>query len=114
MAEASAPMNGIPLREFLAGLRQEMLEAQKDALASGSGRDRDRLRFAVGPVEVEFTLAATKELDGKAGVKFYVFELGGGGSASTVSTQRVKLTLTPVTGDGRRFEVNTLLGEDPA
>lgn len=102
MAKEGIPLEGIPLREFLSGLRQELLEAQRDAEASGG----DRLRFAVGPVNVEFTLAATREVDGKAGVRFYVFELGGGASANTVSTQRVSLTLTPMTGDGARFDVS--------
>jgi hypothetical protein len=95
---------GIPLRDFVAGLREELRAAHEDAEAASA--DSDQVRFTVGPVNVEFTLAATRELDGKGGVKFYVFELGGGGSTSTTSTQRVSLTLTPTTGDGSPLNVS--------
>jgi Trypsin-co-occurring domain 2 len=103
LPEESLADEGIPLSRFLAGLRHELLKAQADAQARDD--DWQRLRLSVGPVTVEFTLAATHAKDGKGGIEFYVFKLGGGASASSVSTQRVTLTLTPTTGDGDQFQV---------
>jgi hypothetical protein len=56
------------------------------------------LRFGLGPVELEVTVALSRE--GKAGgkVKFWVAEVNAEGKLSSTSTQRIKLTLNPTLG----------------
>jgi hypothetical protein len=95
--------NLVPLRDFVAALRSELLAAHNDGLAPGS--DENSPRFVVGPVNIEFTVTAKKDAEAKGGVRFYVFELGASGSVGTESTQRVSLTLTPVTKDNDPYDV---------
>ncbi len=94
--------NWLSLSDFVAALRTELRTAHEDA---ERGKRADGPRFVVGPVTVEFTMAARKEAEGRAGVRFYVFELGGGGSVASEATQRVTLTLTPTTKDGGSYKV---------
>jgi hypothetical protein len=46
-------------------------------------------------------------------VRFYVFELGASGSVASESTQRVSMTLTPRTKDGRLYQVFDSAPERP-
>jgi hypothetical protein len=103
--------NWMSLRAFVAGLRAELRAAHEDAEA-GAQPDSEP-RFVVGPVNVEFTLAARKEADGKGGIKFYVFEFGAGGSVSKETTQRVSLTLTPLTKDGKAYDMSDTMSAIP-
>jgi hypothetical protein len=80
--------NEVPLSEFVAALRSELREAQKDADES--------FPIEIGPVTVEFTLLTRKEGEGKAGFKFWVVEAGVTGKLATESTQRVTLELQPL------------------
>lgn len=89
MAEESL----IGLREAIRSLRTELAAAIKE----GEG---DPLRFRLGPVEVEFTMGVTREKGAEGGVKWWVISLGAKASQETVATQRVKLSLTPVTATG--------------
>jgi Trypsin-co-occurring domain 2 len=102
--------NLVPLRDFVAGLRSELKAAHDDAEQDGS---QDGPRFAVGPVNVEFTLTAKKDASAKGGVRFYVFEFGASGSVGSEWTQRVSLVLTPETKDGRSYKVSDAMQDDP-
>jgi hypothetical protein len=94
----------IELSEFVGALRAELEKARADAdQAHTEGSD---IRFTVGQITVQFTVAASREGQGQAGVKFYVFSLGGSVTASTETTQQVTLTLTPARADGRPVEVS--------
>jgi Trypsin-co-occurring domain 2 len=94
----------IELGEFLGALRAELEKARAEGV---SARERGSdVRFTVGEVTIEFTIAASREGQGQAGVKFYVFSLGGSVTASIETTQRVSLTLTPTRADGRPLEVS--------
>jgi Trypsin-co-occurring domain 2 len=94
----------IELSEFLGALRAELEKARAAGIsAREQGSD---VRFTVGEVTIEFTIAASREGQGQAGVKFYVFSLGGSVTASTETTQRVTLTLTPTRADGKPLEVS--------
>jgi hypothetical protein len=94
----------IELSEFVGALRAEL---EKARAAGDAARQRGSdIRFGVGQVTVEFTVAASREGQGQAGVKFYVFSLGGSVTASTETTQRVTLTLNPTRADGRPLEVS--------
>ena len=78
----------IELGEVIGELRREL----QSAMAAGEG---EPLRFELGPVELEATVAVEKGGGGSARVRFWVVELGGDASVSQSSTQRIKLTLQP-------------------
>lgn len=80
----------IDLVDVIRDLRSQIGQAQ----VASAGED---LQFEVGPIELEMSVAVTAEVSGQAKVRFYVLELGGGGKDSEVSTQRMKITLTPRT-----------------
>jgi hypothetical protein len=85
----------IELAEVIGELRRELQAAMND----GEG---EQLRFELGPVELEATVAVEKGAGGGAKVRFWVIELGGEAKASEISTHRVKLSLQPrVAGGGR-------------
>lgn len=83
----------IELAEVLSELRAELDRARLEAEGSA-------LRFGLGPVELEVTVALGRE--GKAGgkVKFWVAEVNAEGKLSSASTQRIKLTLNPTLNTG--------------
>jgi hypothetical protein len=78
----------LELAEVITELRAELQKAI-DAAA------RERLRFELGPVDLEATIGLEKGTGGGAKVKFWVLELGGDVKASRTSTHRIKLTLEP-------------------
>jgi hypothetical protein len=81
-------VEGIDLQETLDALRAELGSAVERAARKG-------VVFPVRQVELEFHVGVTKTGDGKAGIRFWVVELGAGRSHATESIQRVKLTLDP-------------------
>jgi Trypsin-co-occurring domain 2 len=81
-------METIGLSETIGALRAEL------AAAAAMARDAD-IQFPVGGVQLEFHFGVTKTGEGKAGVKFWVVELGGGGSYASESIQTVTVTLDP-------------------
>lgn len=84
-----APKGVVPLSTAVAALRDELTQAWWD------GRDRS-LRFKPSPVELTLQVAVTWAGKGKAGVRWWLIELGGEVSRESVNTQTVKLTLEPV------------------
>ena len=78
----------IELSEVIANLRSELDTARRE----GTGKD---LRFELGPVELELSIAVEKTAGGTAKVRFWVVELGTDGKISSSSTQRIKLILNP-------------------
>jgi hypothetical protein len=78
----------VALADVVANLRAELAEAMK----AGEGEE---LRFELGPVEVELTVAVDREAKPGAKVKFWVLELGADTKLGSTSTQRIKLTLDP-------------------
>ena len=49
-----------------------------------------------GPVELEFEVAVTRTGGGQTGVQLWVLTLGGKGELAHATTQRIKITLQPV------------------
>jgi hypothetical protein len=96
---------GVPLARFVAGLREQLREAQ-------ASRDPS-LQFAVGPVSVEFTMVTEQEGGPEAKVRFWVVEAGGSARWSKGSTQKVSLTLTPVNEQGEPVNIADRLAEMP-
>jgi Trypsin-co-occurring domain 2 len=78
----------VALADVVANLRAELAEAMR----AGEGEE---LRFELGPVEVELTVAVDREAKPGAKVKFWVLELGADATLGSTSTQRIKLTLDP-------------------
>jgi Trypsin-co-occurring domain 2 len=78
----------IELAEVIGELRREL----QQAMTAGEG---EPLRFELGPVELEATVAVEKGGGGGAKVRFWVIELGGDAKVGQTSTQRIKLALQP-------------------
>jgi hypothetical protein len=78
----------VELAELIDQLRTELSVAMR----AGAGAD---LRFEIGPVDLEVTVAVTKEATPGAKVKFWVVELGTDAKLGSGTTQRIKLTLDP-------------------
>jgi hypothetical protein len=90
------PEVDVPLASAIEALRRELIAALD------AGKDAD-VRFALGPIELEFAVEVSRESGGEAGVKFWVVALGGKGSRSSGATHTVRLSLSPVrAGDGDR------------
>jgi Trypsin-co-occurring domain 2 len=78
----------VELAELIGQLRAELTKAMR------SGQDEE-LRFEVGPVELELTVAVQRDGAAGAKVRFWVVELGSDAKVAAASTQRIKLTLDP-------------------
>lgn len=81
-------MDGIGLSQAIETLRQELSDAQ------ASGRDGE-VRFALETVDLELSVAVTKDANGKVGWKI----IEAGGSVGTERTQTIRLSLKPLSGD---------------
>jgi hypothetical protein len=86
-------MKEIGLSEAVRAVRAE-LEAARLA-----GADED-IRFEVGPIEIEFEVAVTREAQAGGKVKVWVVEAGAEGTVGKSTTHRVALTLNPTTAKG--------------
>ncbi|MBP5892968.1 trypco2 family protein [Streptomyces scabiei] len=65
------------------------------------------IRFQVGPIELEFTVALTRDRSVKGGVKAWVVTADAEGRRSTEHTHRITLSLTPVSAStGESPEIN--------
>ena len=78
----------IELSTMISELRRELNQA------IDAGAD-ERLRFELGPVEVEVTVGLDNKGAGGAKVRFWVVEIGGDAELARSSLQRIKLTLQP-------------------
>lgn len=78
----------VELAEVIGQLRAELTSA----MAAAEGED---LRFGLGPVELELTVAINKEASSGGKVKFWVVEGGVDGKLVSSMTQKIKLTLDP-------------------
>ena len=92
----------IELSEVIGELRPEL----QQAMDTGRGQP---LRFELGPVELEATVAVEKGGGGGAKVRFWVIELGGDAKASQTPTQHIKLALLPRLASG---ETAVVVGDE--
>ena len=92
-------MEQLALADTVEALRAELARAA--AAGAGAG-----FQFPVAGVQLEFHVAVTKTGEGKAGVKFWVVELGGAGSYAREEIQTVTVTLgAPVDQDGEPVKI---------
>jgi hypothetical protein len=87
--EPQAPPGAVGLSAAIGALREELFRAWWD------GREKS-LRFRPSPVELELQAAVTSAGKGRAGVKWWLLELGGEVSRESVVTQTLRVTLDPV------------------
>lgn len=96
----------IPLADAIAALRAQLTEAQRQ------GEDQE-IRFAVGPVEVEFQVVASREGEAGGKIGFRLFGLGSEATArgklGDARTQKIKITLTPQDDGGDTIFVADLV-----
>lgn len=90
----------IELAEMIRELRQELNAALLDG-PSGV------VRFELGPVEIEATVAVGRKGGAGGKVRFWVVEAGVDGQSETSRTHRISLTLHPklVAPDGMHHSV---------
>lgn len=86
-------MKDIELSDMLVTLRKELMDAQK----KGAAQD---LKFKVEDVELEVQFTTTNDLDGKVGVKFWVYNAEAGGKTSDQTVHRLRLKLIPQLSGG--------------
>lgn len=91
-------MAEIGLSDAVRALRAE-LEA-----AVSEGADQ-RIQFAASAIEMEFHVGVTKSAEAKGGIRFWLVELGGGGTYASESIQKVKLSLEPVLAGGGKVTI---------
>lgn len=100
-------MEKIGLVETIDALRSELVAAVKKA----QGQE---IQFPIGSVQLEFQVGVTWDAEAKAGVRFWVLELGASGSYANESVQKVTLNLeAPVDLEGRAVKVTRLLQQKP-
>jgi hypothetical protein len=85
----------IELSDLIRELRQQLTTA----LADGDG---EVVRFELGPVEIEATVAVSREAGTDAKVRLWVVDAGMNGKYAQAQTQRITVTLAPqiVAADG--------------
>ncbi|MCR8947293.1 hypothetical protein NW249_34975 [Streptomyces sp. OUCMDZ-4982] len=94
-AENTHDLDGIELADAVESIRNQLVEAASRA----TGRP---LAFAVGDIQMEFTLELRKEAKAGGKVKAWVVEAGTDASLATGRTHKVAFTLSPrntVTGE---------------
>ncbi len=84
----------IGLQEAIAALRTELIEA---VMASQG----EKLRFEVGEITMEFQIEVERSMEAKGGLKFYVVDLGAGGTEKAKDVHKVVIPLKPVRADGK-------------
>jgi Trypsin-co-occurring domain 2 len=87
-ASTDSPEGLVSLSAAIGALRGELTRAWWD------GRNQS-VRFKPSPVELTLQVAVTSAGKGKAGVRWWLIELGGELSRESVVTQTVKVTLEP-------------------
>jgi hypothetical protein len=83
-----APNSDIDLTRAVAAVRDQLMEA------AAQGGD-ERIRFAVGPIQLEFTVELRIDVTAKAGVRAWIFNADASAGRSSAHTHKVSLTLTP-------------------
>jgi hypothetical protein len=96
----------VGLADVIRSLRAELSAAVEEGRGQG-------LRFRVGPVELEFELAVTKEGSGGGGVRFWVISAESKLIRSTATTHRIKFSLAPIVS-GPEGEIEAVVTDEVA
>lgn len=106
-SEGNGKSTNLPLAETIQTLRKELQLAQQQSLNEG-------ILFGIDKVELELKVVIGRKTSGHGGVEFYVIRAGGEHERSGETTHNVKLTLTPVTADGKRVNVSSQSDKQPS
>ncbi|WP_266735762.1 trypco2 family protein [Streptomyces platensis] len=82
----------IELSEMIRELRRELTAA----ISEGDG---ERVRFELGPVEIEASVTVSKEAGGDAKLRFWLADTGAAAKLARADTQRITFTLHPRLAD---------------
>jgi hypothetical protein len=88
MSDSGIDDSGIDLAVAVTAIRDQIMAA----VASGAG---ERVKFEVGPIELEFSVELRHDASAKAGVRAWVFSAGVATAESASQIHKVSLTLTP-------------------
>lgn len=99
VGDDAAEGSWVGLPEAIESLRVDLARAWWDG-------QRQRVRFRVEPVELTVQVGLTRTTKGTAGAKWYVLTIGGEKTRQTVTTQTLKLRLTPVLFDEESNELS--------
>jgi hypothetical protein len=93
----------------------DTIEALRDELVAAMEQAREKaVQFPVTGVQLEFHVGVKKTGEGKAGLKFWVLELGSGGSYARETIQKVIVTLgAPVDAAGVPVKVSDTTEQRP-
>ena len=92
-------MEKIGLVQTIDALRSELARAIEQA------KDQD-IQFELRSIQLEFQVGVTWEAGTKAGLKFWVLELGADGNFTKESVQKVTLVLdAPLDGEGNPIKI---------
>ncbi|WP_369213096.1 trypco2 family protein [Streptomyces flavofungini] len=94
----------IELSDMIRELRNQL------SVALADGAD-DAVRFELGPVELEATVAVSREGGADAKVRLWVVDAGANGKYAHAQTQRIAVTLVPkVRAPGENGTRSLLIG----
>ena len=88
-----SPIERIELKDSITALRKELIES----ILAAQG---EALRFEVGEITLEFQVEVEKAREGKGGIRFWVVDMGAGGSLKDKAIHKVTIPLKPVTKGG--------------
>lgn len=90
------------LANAIRAVRAALLDARDDANGRG-------MPFEVGPVELQVTVAFTKDASVRGELKVLVADGQAGGGVTGQTTHQVKVTIQPLRPDGTKARI----GDDP-
>ncbi|MFE2964066.1 trypco2 family protein [Streptomyces sp. NPDC059340] len=97
----------IELSDMIRELRRQLTTSLAD------GAD-EAVRFELGPVEIEATVAVSREGEANTKVRLWVVDAGANGKYAHAQTQRIKVTLAPkvVSADGSLSQTVLIVGDE--
>jgi hypothetical protein len=101
------PEGLVNLADAIGALRDELIRAWSSA-------QQQRLRFRPGPVELTVQVAVTNTGSGRAGVRWWLVEVGGEVARESVTSQTLRLTLDPVIYDDQGQPIDVLISDADA
>jgi hypothetical protein len=81
--------------EAWVGLAEAIGQLRRELSAALTAAEGERLRFQLGPIELDFTVDWRRTGGADAGVRWGVVSFGAKGEIAATSGHRVKLVLTP-------------------
>ena len=95
------------------GLKDAIVALREELIASVIASKGERIRFEVGEITMEFQIEVERSTDVKGGIKFWVAELGAGGTIKNKEVHKVVIPLKPVdTNLGNDNPRPVLTGDD--